>query len=132
MKHAVVGIISKTFKGVDKYLLVSSVLDYGEFTGYYYPPGGHLEKGKNLKQALAEKIKKELFIDVIPIKEIAETPSDVKNQVIHWWLCKAKIEWLSFDKGRLSNAKWFSEEEIKSGENIWPASKKFFQECIFR
>ncbi|KKQ97289.1 MAG: hypothetical protein UT24_C0002G0038 [Candidatus Woesebacteria bacterium GW2011_GWB1_39_12] len=127
MKHVVVGIISKRVKGIKKYLLVSSVLDYGKYTGFYYPPGGHMEKGEDLKVALVGKIKKELFIDVVPIRELAETSSDIKDQITHWWLCKAVIKKLNYDRERLKDVRWFTQEEIKEGKNIWPATKKFFQ-----
>ncbi len=43
MKNVVVGIVSKkNERAENEYLLVASNKDFGKYTGYYYPPGGHI------------------------------------------------------------------------------------------
>ena len=64
MKRVVVGIISrKNTEGVEQYLLVSSKKYFGIFTGYYYPPGGHLEEGEEEVACLKRELKEELGIE---------------------------------------------------------------------
>lgn len=63
MEHCVVGIIEKEDAGVMRYLLVSAKKDFGRFTGYYYPPGGHLAPGEDEIGGLVREIKEELRID---------------------------------------------------------------------
>jgi len=53
MKQVVVGIISRIRAGgAEEFLLVNSKKDFGKYTGFYYPPGGHVEDGENIEQAL--------------------------------------------------------------------------------
>ncbi len=65
IKEVVVGIIYRIRKeGEREYLLVSSKKDFGEFTGFYYPPGGHLEEGENFTDCLIREMKEELELIV--------------------------------------------------------------------
>lgn len=51
MKEVVVGIIPRDIPSENnEYLLMSSKRDFGEYTGLYYPPGGHLEMSEDEKQ----------------------------------------------------------------------------------
>jgi tRNA nucleotidyltransferase (CCA-adding enzyme) len=130
IKSVVVGIISKKSPEGIKYLLMSSKTDFGKYTGYYYPPGGHLEKGENEKQALIRELKEELGITINPTKEVTVSPGDVPNQITHWWTCEADTENIKIQKEEVSEIKWFSESEIESDNKIWPATKNFFKEFI--
>ncbi len=132
MNHVVVGIISKDTPEGKKYLLMSSITNFGKYTGFYYPPGGHLEENENEKDALIREVKEELNVSVKPIKKVVESPGDVPNQITHWWICEANIENFKTQKEEVSDIGWFSENEIKSSRNIWPATKKFFTEYIFK
>ncbi|MCX6810558.1 MAG: NUDIX hydrolase [Candidatus Berkelbacteria bacterium] len=131
MKNVVVGIISNEGNPV-KYLLVNSTRDFGEFTGFYYPPGGHLDNGEDEKTALIREIKEELNLDVTPVEKLAETGSDLPDQITHWWRCdvvgEAKIQ---TDKDEIGEVKWFSRDEIIKSNVVWPASKKFFEEFVY-
>ena len=37
----------KNNNGQDEYLLMKSKRNFGKYTGYYYPPGGHLENDED-------------------------------------------------------------------------------------
>ena len=131
MKHVVVGIISrKNANSRNEFLLVSSKRNFGKYTGFYYPPGGHLEEGEDEETALKREILEELGIDVVPTEKIAETSGDVKNQVTHWWRCDQIFGSISFDKKELSDAGYFTREKMKSLD-VWPATRRFFQKFIF-
>jgi len=135
MKHVVVGVISRNTDSGKEYLLMSSKKDFGEFTGFYYPPGGHLEEGEDEPKALKRELFEELQVEAIPIKEIAQSPGDVRDQTTHWWKCDVpdlngmRVRDEGPNQG-IQDVKWFSEKEIKSGEKIWPSTHKFFNQFI--
>jgi 8-oxo-dGTP diphosphatase len=126
----VVGIISRTSEGKEEYLMVSSNKDYGEYTGFYYPPGGHVKEGEEVQKALARELKEELNIDVVVEKEIAETGGDVKKQVTHWWSCSAKSGEFDIQDEHIADARWMTKDDIVRSDRVWPATKKFFVEHI--
>jgi 8-oxo-dGTP diphosphatase len=132
MKHVVVGVISRETQSGKEYLLMASKEDFGEFTGFFYPPGGHLEKGEDPKVALRREVREELSIETEPVREIAQSPGDVKDQITHWWECKTdNLEGIKTQDGEVKEIKWFNEEEIKNSEKIWPATRRFFTEQVF-
>ena len=68
MKKVVVGIISSK-TNPKKYLLASSKKDFGKYTGYYYPIGGHVDNGEDELTALKREIKEELSVNVTTAKK---------------------------------------------------------------
>ena len=134
MREVVVGIIPRNISPDNtEYLLMSSKKNFGEFSGLYYPPGGHLEADEDEKTALSREIEEELGIKVIPLRKLATTPGDVKEQVTHWWLCDSLPEEasLTIKSEEVADARYFSSNEIKEGSKLWPATKKFFEKYIF-
>lgn len=130
MHHVVIGILSRKRGDDVEYYLVSSTKDFGEFSGAYYPPGGHIETGEDEKSALIREIKEELGIDVSPIHRIAEMHGDVKDQMTYWWACDMVGGIFVVDSQEIAHSGWFTREEMKS-LFLWPATKKFFDEYIF-
>jgi 8-oxo-dGTP diphosphatase len=114
-----------------EYLLVSSTRDFGEFTGYYYPPGGHVEEGEDETKALEREIEEETGIKITNTKKVAETDSDVKNQITHWYLCDTESYDLRIDKDEVKDAGYFTRQQMEK-LNVWPATKKFFSDYIFK
>lgn len=132
MKKVVVGIISRVnLQSQKEYLLVSSKKDFGEYTGYYYPPGGHIKKGETKTEALKREIQEELGIEVEPLGEMAETFGDVKGQITYWWLCRITSDDLKINNKELMDARFFTKEEI-SNLKLWPATKRIFEKYIFK
>ncbi len=128
MSHVVIGIITrKNSVNQTEFLLVSSKRDFGEFSGRYYPPGGHLEDGEDEQTALIREIKEETGLDVMPVKRIAETAADVKDQTTYWWLCDIQGGELHFQKDELADAGWFTAEVTKRLP-LWPMVEKVFTE----
>lgn len=126
MKQVVVAVIRRPEDG--KYLLVSSKRDWGEFTGYLYPPGGKIENDETKEAALKRELREELSLDVEPLREIAETPGDVE-QVTYWWECRVKPGREMIISDELREVGFFSREEMQQ-RNVWPATEAFFREYI--
>ena len=131
MLKVVVGIIVK--KDIeDSYLFVSSKTDFGKYTGYYYPPGGHVEEGESEVDALKREIKEELDIDLLKVKKITdEIESDVKDQKTIWYLCEVENYNFEFDKEELKDARFFTRKEMEE-INLWLATKVLFENYIFK
>jgi 8-oxo-dGTP pyrophosphatase MutT (NUDIX family) len=127
MKKVVVGILSRINKNNEQeYLLVSSTKDFGEYTGFYYPPGGHLENGETFEQALVREMREELGIEIRPDREIAVTPGDVPDQATHWWTCELIGGVIDPQKDEIAATGFFTLEQMRF-MNIRPATKKFFE-----
>ena len=129
MTRVVVGIIIKN-SNPPTYLLVSSNRDFGVYSGYYYPPGGHLEKNESELTALKREIKEELGLEIVNAEKITETAGDIKDQITSWYFCNINDDEITIDKKELADARFFTEEEIKYLK-VWPATKKIFNQYVF-
>lgn len=127
MKEVVVAIIRHSVE--DKWLMVSSTEDHGEFTGLLYPPGGKREPGETKPQTLTRESKEELDIEIKPIREIAQTPGDVEDQITYWWECEIVSGTPRIVSDEIAEVGWFSREEMDR-RGVWPATESFFQEYI--
>lgn len=132
MSHVVVGIVSrKNASGEDEFLLVSARKEFGEFTGAYYPPGGHVEDGEDERGALAREVQEELGVTAVVGKKIAETPGDVAGQVTHWYRAVLASDEFNVDEQELAHVGWFTKGQMQSLK-LWPATKSFFYTYIFK
>jgi 8-oxo-dGTP pyrophosphatase MutT (NUDIX family) len=127
MKLVAVAIIRDPDK---KYLLVASNRDFGKFTGYYYPPGGHIEE-ESVPDGLKRELREELSLEILPIRQLAETPGDVEGQITVWWECEVVSGELRINNAELADARYCSREEM-GHMPIWPATRKFFEEYLDR
>ena len=128
MSTVVVGIIIK--KNPLSYLLVSSKKDFGEFSGYYYPPAGHLESGETELEALKREIKEELGINVVNANKIDADAGDIEGQKTIWYVCEVDNFEFKIDEDELNSAGFFTQKEMKTMK-IWPATKEVFEKYIF-
>ncbi|MFH1089696.1 MAG: NUDIX hydrolase [Candidatus Uhrbacteria bacterium] len=128
MKKVVVGIISKKRENSEfEFFLVKSRRDFGEFTGCWYPPGGHLESGEDESTALIREVKEETSLDIRPVQKLSETAGDVTDQITYWWSAEIIGGELKIDTEEISGFGFFTLSEIKA-MSLWPATRKFFEE----
>lgn len=130
MSHVVVGIIIKK-EPEAAYLLVRSKNDFGKYTGYYYPPAGHLEDGEDEISGLKRELKEELDLEINNTQKITNTDGDVPGQKTSWYICDCDNYNFIIDKTELTDADFFTEKEI-ANMNIWPATKKILDEYFFK
>ena len=112
-------------------ILVSSRRDFGQFTGFYYPPGGHVENNEDEITALKREIQEELSLNITKAQKIAKTEGDIKDQITSWYLCECENYDFTVDDQELADAKFFTRDQIES-MNIWPATKNVFEEYILK
>ena len=128
MTHVVVGIIKKD--NPLSYLLVSSKKDFGKYSGYYYPPAGHIEENEDEITALKREIKEELGLNITNTQKVTDTMGDVKNQKTAWYICSVDSYDLTIDEKELQDAGFFTQQDMKSMK-IWPATVGVFKKYIF-
>lgn len=130
-KHVVVGIITKIENKTNKYLLITSKKNFGKFSGFYYPPGGHVKTNENKISALKREIKEEVGLDIYNIIKVTTSKGDIPNQITHWYKCSVESYKVSLNKNEICKAKYFSKHEILK-INIWPSTLKVLQKYIFK
>ena len=131
MKNVVVGIISEAnANGEESWLLVSSAKDFGEYTGYYYPPGGHIEAGETEEEALMREIKEELSLIARPIARLAISQGDVADQRTYWWQCEVTGDMEV--NPELKDAQYFTRAQMENDVKVWPATRNFFRDFVFK
>lgn len=130
IKNVVVGILSRSRGDDTEYLLVASTIDFGEFTGYWYPPGGHVNQGEIETEALIREMYEELGLTVQPIEKIAITSGDIQHRTIHWWTCETSSNTMEIDPKEIAEAGWFTQDEMAMLA-LFPATKNFFEKYIF-
>jgi 8-oxo-dGTP pyrophosphatase MutT (NUDIX family) len=128
MAHVVAGIIKKA--NPPSFLLVSSKRDFGNYSGFYYPPAGHIETNEDELTALKREIKEELGLNITRAKKIADTMGDVKNQKTSWYSCDVDNYNFTINKQELHDARFFTQQQMKAIK-IWPATLDIFKRYIF-
>jgi len=125
----VVGIITRTnSKGDTEYLLVRSKANYGKFTGFWYPPGGHIEEDEEESAALVREIKEELDLDIKTVRKIAQLPGDV-IKAVGYWECEVLSGDISADEAEIEEHGFFTLDQMENMK-IWPSTKEFFDKYI--
>jgi len=130
IKKVVCAIIAKKDGDGEKYLLVSSKSNFGKYSGFYYPPGGHVEKGESLLNALSREIKEELGLKIDSAKLISKTKGDVLNQITYWYLCQTDSYNFRLDEHEIKDGGYYTKEEMQKMK-IWPATIKIFKKYFF-
>lgn len=125
MKRVVVALIQDYAEEGKRCFLVSSRKDFGEWTGHFYPPGGHVEASETDEETLERELREELSVSLKKAVLLDETPGDVAGQITAWYACeiygvpKPNVE-------ELAEARFFSVSEIKQLP-LWPATKIFLE-----
>lgn len=131
MPHVVVGICSRTrADGQEEYLLVRTKADYGEQTGWYQPAGGKMEEGETEEQALMREFKEELGVDVVLGEKLVETDGDRPGFRVSWWAVTLPPTPFVVQESELAEVSFLTRAEIDR-TNVWPATRKFFEEYIW-
>ena len=127
MTPVVVGLITRQRSTSEtEYLLVRSKDDFGEFTGCFYPPSGHLEINESEQEALVREMKEEVGLEVLPVKKVLETKGDIKGEILCWWSCQIIGGEFKINEDELAAAGFFTRAEMEKLQ-LWPATKKFFE-----
>jgi|SRR3989344_3690906 len=107
-------VVSALIKKGDKYLLVKERLESGQ--EMWIVPGGGVDFGENLEEALLREIREELGIDIkitgfVRFQEAIFTQFNY-HTIIFFFLAKPSKDNLQLEK-QILEAKYFTKEEVK-------------------
>lgn len=120
----VVAIIKKN----DKFLLVKQSKNK-PFQGEWRPPGGAIDPKEDEISALKREIKEELNLEINVIKKLLTLKSDYKTEYTHFFLTSCINENIKIDEREISDARWFSLNEIKKLK-LMNITNVFFKKCF--
>lgn len=126
MKRTVLAFIQDNSTGEKRCLLGASILDFGLWTGYYYPPGGGVAEGRTDEETLRLKLFDELHLTLTHAEFLKEVPGDVPDLTLAWYACEVEGE-IHRNPDSLVAAGFFTVDEIKQLP-LWPATKSFLEE----
>lgn len=131
MKRVVVGFITRNSTQGAECLLVAARRDFGQYTGHYYPPGGHVEAEESDEVALGREIREELGVEITGLRFLEETPGDVPDQITAWYACSLQNPQtaLLVDE-ELSDVRFVTGVEAQALP-LWPATRKFLEKHFF-
>lgn len=130
MKRTVLAFIQDNSTGEKRCLLGASVLDFGQWTGHFYPPGGGVAEGRTDEETLRLKLLEELDLRLTRSVFLKEVPGDVSDLTIAWYACDVAGE-IHRNPESLVAAGFYTVEEIKQLP-LWPATKAFLEEFFLR
>lgn len=129
MGHGVAVIIYRIKNNIREYLLFSpKKLDEG-FEGFYRPLGGWIDDNEKEYDTVIREVKEEIDVVVTPIRKIDETPGDIPDLTLHWWLGKLvdNNSEITLLDSEIDHIRWFNFEEIVQLKKIYPATKRIFE-----
>ncbi len=91
--------------------------------GMWSAPGGEVEFGEKVEEAVIREVKEEIGVDVEIIKNIGHTDQILKNPRLHWhgveFLCKIKNGVPEIMKPeKFEKIEWFNPKEIPENTGI--------------
>lgn len=92
-------------------------------------PGGTVEYGESLEEAVVRELREELGIEVEPIKELWQCTIHSGTR-LHWWLVELVTEpKFSPDPDEVESYAWLKVAQIKSLPELLPSNADFFLAC---
>ena len=93
-------------------------------------PGGSVEEGETLPEAMTRELKEELSLDGDPVREIwtSVAPSGTH---LHWWLMRIDFEQeIQPDPHEVESFEWMTDREIFDLPDLLESNAKFFDALL--
>jgi 8-oxo-dGTP diphosphatase len=124
-RHAVVAVILRD----DKYLMIKRS-HLVRAPGQMCFPGGGVEKGETLPEAMSRELKEELGLDGTPVREVwtSVAPSGTH---LHWWLTEIDFDQtVRPEPHEVESFSWMSQREILALPNLLFSNAMFFDSLL--
>lgn len=125
MRDAIVAVITNG----DKVLLIERAPSV-RGGGYWAPVSGEVEAGESQEAAVVREAKEEVGLIVRPLRKVWENISSRGTFTLHWWLAEYVAGELVLEKREVSDARWFTAEEICRLDSTFEGDREFYQKVL--
>lgn len=98
--------------------------------GYWAPVSGEVEAGESQEAAVVREAMEEVGLIVRPLRKVWENISSRKTFILHWWLAEYVAGELVLEKREVSDARWFTAEEICRLDSTFEGDREFFEKVL--
>lgn len=98
--------------------------------GYFGPVMVHLAPGEAETSSLVNGVRKQVGLEVRPIRQVWECLSLRQDHDLHWWLAEYVSGEFVVDEGTLNEAVWVTPSEFATLDEAFANDRKFYLEIL--
>lgn len=127
MINVAIGIIKKG----EEILLIKR--ERGNFKGFYGIPGGKVEEGEYIDEAVKREIREEVDLDLKFNKLLGVATENMQNnnKMVILYCCELEMDEKQEIKNPEFEYKWFSKEEFMKSDTIIESDRKMIEDFYF-
>lgn len=99
-------------------------------SGMFAPLSGRLEPGESEPEAVIREVREEVGLEVLPIRQVWECPSEDGRYTLRWWLAEYSAGEVTIDPREVSAAQWISPNSFGTLEHTFADDRKFYAEVL--
>lgn len=96
--------------------------------GYWAPPSGSIEPDESAEEAIVREMTEELGIEVRPIREVWQCPTEDGAYTLEWWLTEIESGRPRQASAEVSDVRWVTPSEIRQLSPIFPDHLTFIDD----
>jgi NADH pyrophosphatase NudC (nudix superfamily) len=100
--------------------------------GMISPITGRLEPGESEYEAVIREVREEVGLEVRPIRQVWECPSEDGRYTLRWWLTEYLAGELTIDSREVSEAQWINPDSFGALEGTFADDRRFYAEVLPR